>query len=134
MTHGGFRIEMSVRDYELDMEGVVNNAVYQNYLEHARHEYLKSMGIDFAAMVENKIHMVLTRIELDFKWPLTSGDKFVVELKPYRVSPVRIGFHQNIYRLPDHKLILKALAIGTAINKNGRPSLPKELQKMLHDF
>ena len=85
MTHGGFRIEMSVRDYELDMEGVVNNAVYQNYLEHARHEYLKSMGIDFAAMVENKIHMVLTRIELDFKWPLTSGDKFVVELKPYRV-------------------------------------------------
>ena len=134
MTHGGFRIEMSVRDYELDMEGVVNNAVYQNYLEHARHEYLKSMGIDFAAMVENKIHMVLTRIELDFKWPLTSGDRFVVELKPYRVSPVRIGFHQNIYRLPDHKLILKALAIGTAINNNGRPSLPKELQKMLHDF
>ncbi|HPX61649.1 MAG TPA: thioesterase family protein [Deltaproteobacteria bacterium] len=134
MTHGGFRIEMSVRDYELDMEGVVNNAVYQNYLEHARHEYLKSMGIDFAAMVENKIHMVLTRIELDFKWPLTSGDRFVVELKPYRVSPVRIGFHQNIYRLPDHKLILRALAIGTAINKNGRPSLPKELQKMLHDF
>ena len=134
MTHGGFRIEMSVRYYELDMEGVVNNAVYQNYLEHARHEYLKSMGIDFAAMVENKIHMVLTRIELDFKWPLTSGDRFVVELKPYRVSPVRIGFHQNIYRLPDHKLILKALAIGTAINKNGRPSLPKELQKMLHDF
>jgi len=134
MTHGGFRIEMSVRDYELDMEGVVNNAVYQNYLEHARHEYLKSMGIDFAAMVENKIHMVLTRIELDFKWPLTSGDRFVVELKPYRVSPVRIGFHQNIYRLPDHKLILRALAIGTAINKNGRPSLPKELQKLLHDF
>ncbi len=98
MTHneGWYKLELSVRDYEVDMEGVVNNAVYQNYLEHARHEYLKSIGINFAAMVEQGINMVLTRIELDYKWPLTSGDSFVIELKPFKISPVRVGF------IPEH--------------------------------
>jgi acyl-ACP thioesterase len=33
-----FRLEFSVRDYECDLQGVVNNAVYQHYLEYARHE------------------------------------------------------------------------------------------------
>ena len=32
-----FRHEMKVRDYECDIQGVVNNANYQHYLEHARH-------------------------------------------------------------------------------------------------
>jgi acyl-CoA thioester hydrolase len=131
MDHEWFKLEMSVRDYEVDMEGVVNNAVYQNYLEHVRHEYLKSIGIDFAQMVSQGINMVLTRIELDYKWPLVSGDRFLIELKPIRISQVRIGFHQNIYRLPDLKPILKALAIGTALNAKGRPSLPVELKKAL---
>ncbi|NSW95739.1 MAG: acyl-CoA thioesterase, partial [Bacteroidales bacterium] len=35
-----FRLEFTVRDYECDLQGVVNNANYQHYLEHARHEYL----------------------------------------------------------------------------------------------
>ncbi len=131
MGHEWFKIEMTVRDYEVDMEGVVNNAVYQNYLEHARHEYLKSIGIDFAQMVSQGINMVLTRIELDYKWPLISGDSFVIELKPIRISKVRIGFHQNIFRQPDRKPILKALAIGTALNSKGRPCLPVELQNAL---
>ncbi len=40
-------LEFSVRDYECDVQGVVNNANYQHYLEHARHEFLLSKGISF---------------------------------------------------------------------------------------
>jgi acyl-CoA thioester hydrolase len=126
-----FALEMAVRDYECDLQGVVNNAVYQNYLEHARHEYLKSIGIDFAALAAQGVNLVVTRVEIDYKASLTSGDKFVVEVRPERLSPVRIGFCQDIYRLPDRKVAIKALVTGTALNAKGRPQLPEELKNIL---
>jgi acyl-CoA thioester hydrolase len=125
-----FTLEMAVRDYECDLQGVVNNAVYQNYLEHARHEYLKQIGIDFAALAAQGINLVVTRVEIDYKVSLTSGDRFVVEVRPERVSPVRIGFRQDIYRLPDRKPVVKALVTGTALNAKGRPQLPRELAEI----
>jgi len=99
MEQDCFSLEMAVRDYECDLQGVVNNAVYQNYLEHARHEYLKSINIDFAALAAQGINLVVTRIELDYKTSLTSGDRFLVEVRLERISPVRIGFRQDIKRL-----------------------------------
>ncbi|OGC05008.1 thioesterase [candidate division WOR-1 bacterium RIFOXYA12_FULL_43_27] len=116
-----FKIELSVRDYECDLQGIVNNAVYQNYLEHARHEYLKSIGLDFAECTRKGINLVVVRIELDYKFPLKSGDRFVVGLNFEKESPVRFVFYQDIYRLPDEKLILKGKVTGTALNEKGRP-------------
>jgi acyl-CoA thioester hydrolase len=126
-----FTLEMAVRDYECDLQGVVNNAVYQNYLEHARHEYLKSIGIDFAALAAEGINLVVTRVEIDYKHSLTSGDRFVVEVRPERLSPVRIGFRQDIYLLPERKMVIKALVTGTALNAKGRPQLPEALKEKL---
>ena len=131
MEQACFTLEMAVRDYECDLQGVVNNAVYQNYLEHARHEYLKSVGIDFAAMAAQGINLVVTRVEIDYKTSLTSGNRFLVEVRPERVSPVRIGFRQDIYLLPDRKAVVKALVTGTALNAKGRPQLPAALKEIL---
>jgi hypothetical protein len=47
-----FKLSMKVRDYECDLQGVVNNANYQHYLEHTRHEFLESLGENFGAMHE----------------------------------------------------------------------------------
>lgn len=126
-----FALEMAVRDYECDLQGVVNNAVYQNYLEHARHEYLKSIGIDFAALTAQGINLVVTRVEIDYRFPLKSGDRFIVEVWPARISQVRISFRQEIHRLPDRKEVIRAVVTGTALNARWRPQLPKELRDIL---
>jgi len=131
MEQSSFSLEMAVRDYECDLQGVVNNAVYQNYLEHARHEYLKAIGIDFAALAARGINLVVTRVEIDYRFSLASGDRFVVEVRPERISKVRIGFRQDIRRLPDGREVVNALVVGTALNSRGRPQLPKELDEAL---
>ncbi len=131
MAEPGFRLEFLVRDYECDLQGVVNNAVYQNYLEHARHEFIKSLGLDFAELARQQINLVVVRAELDYKKPLSSGDSFWVNTRVERISPLRFAFLQDIYRLPDDELILQGKIIGTALNQRGRPKLPPQLAERL---
>jgi acyl-CoA thioester hydrolase len=68
---------------------------------------------------------------MDFLYPLRSGDKFFVGLNTERISRLRFGFRQDIYRLPDEKPILAAKVVGTALNDKGRPRLPKEIEELL---
>jgi len=126
-----FNLEFTVRDYECDLAGMVNNASHLNYIEHARHEFLRSKGIDFAGLTREGIYLVVIRIELDYLYSLRSGDRFFVGTNLERVSRLRIGFLQDIYRLADEKPVLKAKVIGTAVNEKGRPTLPKELESIL---
>lgn len=131
MDSYAFTHEMAVRDYECDLQGIVNNGVYQNYLEHVRHLYLKALGLDFARYARQGINLVVVRAELDYRYPLTSGDRFRVGLNLVRQSRLRFAFHQDIHRLPDGRPVLNAKVIGTALDKRGRPSLLPELDALL---
>ena len=124
-------IELKVRDYECDMDHVVNNAVYLNYLEHARHEFLRGLGIKFGDLSKRGISLVVTRIEADFKASLTSGDSFVVRTELQRKGRLRLQFIQHIYRAPDNRLMLSAVVTGTALNERGRPEISSELESAL---
>ncbi len=125
-----YKLDFKVRDYECDLQGVVNNSVYQNYLEHTRHEFLLSVGIDFAELTRQKINLVVVRAEIDYKIPLTSGDNFWVGLNLERSSKLRFDFLQDIYRTADEKLMLKAKITGTGVNERGRPFLPESLDSI----
>lgn len=126
-------IEFQVRDYECDMQGVVNNGVYQNYLEHARHEFLQSCGINFAETVKAGINLVVIRAELDYKNSLVSGDRFVVRSRIRQTSRLKFQFEQDIYRLPDETMMLSACITGTSVNAAGKPFVPEFLNQLFFD-
>ncbi|MDI3527246.1 MAG: acyl-CoA thioester hydrolase [Tenuifilum sp.] len=115
-----FELEFEVRDYECDLQGIVNNARYLNYLEHTRHKFLLSKGIDFAKLHTEGIDLVVSRIEIDYKYSLTSGDKFIVRLNAYKEGFLRMIFEQEVVKLPEQKTAVKAKVIGVGL-KNGRP-------------
>ena len=130
MTQEIFSHEFMVRDYECDLQGVVNNANYQHYLEHARHEYLISKGVSFADLHDEGLDLIVTRVEIDYKSPLRSRDRFVVRLTAGREGNVRFVFFQEIYRMPDEKLVVKAKVTGVA-TRGGRPVSPSLLIEKL---
>lgn len=123
-----YRLPFKVRDYECDLQGIVNNSVYQNYLEHARHEYLLSRNISFSELAQRGINLVVTRVELDFKYPLRSGDEFYVTVAIERISRLRSMFAQYIYRAADQRQILVGNVHWTAMDNRGRPFFPEELE------
>lgn len=125
-----YRLEFIVRDYECDLQAVVNNANYQHYLEHARHEFLLSKGISFVKLHEEGIDLIVTKVEIDYKYPLRSRDKFIVSVSIQREGNARLVFNQDIYRLPDEKHIVHAKVTGVA-TKNGRPIPPGKLVDQL---
>jgi acyl-CoA thioester hydrolase len=125
-----YGVEFIVRDYECDIQGVVNNANYQHYLEHARHEYLISKGINFADLHNEGTDLIVTRVEIDYKYPLRSRDRFIVKIEIRREGNARLVFIQDIYRLPDNKLIVKARVTGVA-TKKGRPVPPGRVAELL---
>lgn len=126
-----FQCRMAVRDYECDMQGVVNNSVYQNYLVHARHEFLKHKGLDFADLTRRGTIVVVVRAELDYLLSLRSGDVFDVSVEPVRISAIRLGFQQHIIHEGSRRVMLKALIVTTAVNERGRPWFPAELEQLL---
>ena len=127
------RLSFKVRDYECDLQGVVNNAVYQNYLEHARHEFLQERGINLAAMTARGIHLIVIRAELDYRRSLKSGDEFTVCSNVQRQTRLRFEFLQDIFRSSDQQLMLQARIIGTSLNENGRPFVAEDLNQLFSD-
>lgn len=122
-----YELTLKVRDYECDLQGIVNNANYQHYLEHARHEFLLSLGISFAKLHEQGIDPVVARINMAFKTPLKSGDQYTCCLN-LKKEGIKYVFYQEIFRTADRKLVVKAV-VETVFLVNGRLTDYKDFEQ-----
>ena len=93
-----FNLDMKVRDYECDLQGVVNNANDQHYMEHTRHEFLESLGANFGQMHEDGLDAFVTKVTISYKKSLRSGDSFRSAIRCSMRAP-KLIFHQDILHL-----------------------------------
>ena len=126
-------LELEVRDYELDLQSIVNNAVYQNYLEHGRHKLVQAMGLDFSALHQQGIDPVVVRAEIDYKQSLRSLDTFVIRSRVEVQGKLRFIFIQEIFRPRDNAIIVQA-RITAATLRQGRPGPCTEIHQALEKF
>ena len=115
-----FETRMEVRDYECDIEGIVNNANYLHYAEHTRHLFLRSLGVSFAKLHEQGIDAVVARMNLQYKVPLRCDDEFISRLALSKEG-IKYVFHQDIYRASDEQLCFRG-KIELVCLVNGRLS------------
>ncbi len=115
-----YELKMKVRDYECDLQGIVNNANYQHYIEHTRHEFLESIGVSFAKLHDEGIDPVVARLTMAFKTPLKSGDEFISKLY-IKKDGIKYLFFQDIFRASDMKLVLKSTVESVCV-VNGKLS------------
>ena len=125
-----YELEFKVRDYECDIQGIVNNAVYQNYLEHTRHEFLLENSVSFDLLHQQGVDAVVARIEMAFKTPLKSGDEFISKLYVVKEG-IKYVFHQTIFRKSDFKVCLKAKVETVVVIQGKLSASHPQLEKLL---
>jgi len=125
-----YELELKVRDYECDIQGVVNNSVYQNYLEHTRHEFLEANGISFAELHNRGIDAMVSNVEIAYKTPLRPGDSFISKLFVSKEG-VRYIFNQVIYRKSDNKLAVKGKVHAVVVIDGKLASVLSEFDELV---
>ena len=115
-----FEMEMRVRDYEVDCQGIVNNAIYLHYMEHTRHEFCRRAGCSFPEMHARGIDPVLRSVNIEYRRSLGLGQDFVSCIN-IRREGARFIFEQDIYDLPGRRLAATA-EVTVVCTENGRLS------------
>ena len=127
-----FETRMMVRDYECDIEGIVNNANYLHYTEHTRHLFLKECGLSFAEMHRKGIDAVVARMNLKFKTPLQCDDEFISRLA-LKKDGIKYVFTQDIFRASDGKLCCRGV-IDIVCLVNGRLASSDEYDRAFEKY
>jgi acyl-CoA thioester hydrolase len=73
-----FSVPVTVRGYETDVQGHLNQSVYLNYAEHARWSLLKAAGISQSGLIGRGVGPVALETTLRYRRELVAGDEVEV--------------------------------------------------------
>ena len=127
-----FETRIAVRDYECDIQGIVNNANYMHYTEHTRHLFLRQLGLSFADLHRRGIDAVAARMNMQFKIPLR-GEDIAISRMALRKEGLRYVFTHHIFRESDERLCFRSdVEIVTVVD--GKLSMCDELDKAFERY
>jgi len=122
------KCKLTVRTYECDSYGHVNNANYLNYLEYARYELLRDVGFDYKAMIKAGYGIYVARVEIDYKKPAVADDELLIESQPIKKGAVSGIIAQEIKRGDD--ILVEAKVTWAFVDSKGQPTkIPAELDR-----
>ena len=126
--------EFPVRVYyeDTDMAGIVYHANYLKFIERARSEWVKGMGVDQNALREHEgVVFVIRRIEADFRASARFDDELVVHTKVQSVGGVRLVLNQEVQRAGEALFTAEVTLVSMTLD--GQPTrLPQELRRKVH--
>lgn len=122
-----FSLDFLVRDYECDLQGRVNNAIYIHYAEHARHEFVKTYDIHLNQLNQQGYQFVVIAHDIHYRASLGSGCQFSIELMCEQLTPYRARFYQKFLLYPKQTLTTSLITTLACVNQQGQPiPFPKE--------
>lgn len=121
-----YTAKLTVRSYELDAYNHVNNAIYLEYLEYARMEYLRAIGFDYNAFVQAGYALFISRVDIRYRVPAVLFDELSIEVFPVKTGKVSGTFRQEI-RNQRGELCAEAEVSWGCVDRTGKPSkIPPE--------
>jgi acyl-CoA thioester hydrolase len=113
--------KISVRSYELDSYNHVNNAVYLEYLEYARMEYLRAIGFDYPGLYDAGYYLYVTHIDIHYRGSARLFDELSIEVEPIKLGKLSGTFKQTITNQRG-ELCAEAEVSWGCVDTTGRPA------------
>ena len=119
---------------DTDIGGVVYYANYFKFMERARSEMLRVLGIDQAKMLDynnsDDVSFVVRHAEVEFKAPARFDDSLIVTTEILKVGGASIVMKQNI--LNENKILIESIIKAAVIGENGKAKrMPKSILSKL---
>jgi len=113
--------EFTLRVYyeDTDLAGLVYYANYLKFIERARSEYVRELGIDQAAMKSDGRVFAVSRVEADYIQPAKYDDLLVVRTTITRKTAARLTLKQEVMR--DGARLFEAIVTIVCLDETGRP-------------
>ncbi|MCD1625948.1 MAG: tol-pal system-associated acyl-CoA thioesterase [Paracoccaceae bacterium] len=116
---------------DTDMAGIVYYANYLRYIERARSDWVRGLGIDQNAMKAQGFVFAVRRVEADYLMPARLDDELVVETEVLQVTGARLVMDQVVRRGKDR--LFHAIVTVVVITESGQPArMPANIRQMLH--
>ena len=123
-----WRSTLTVRSYELDSFGHVNNGTYAKYLEAARGDYLRQIDVDFEDFKAWKKFPVIAKLMIEYKSPAFLFDTLHINGKVENLGKSSVNFSYEILK-DDGSLVAIAETLMVFVNEKGRPCyMPEEVR------
>jgi YbgC/YbaW family acyl-CoA thioester hydrolase len=116
--------KMKVRSYELDAYGHVNHAVFLNYYEQARGEYLEQAGLSFGSLWDDGFVFVIVRAEVDYIKPLAMSDQIEISGEIEEIGNTSVTLRQEIYKIPERELISRGRFTAVFLDRRTQEPAP----------
>ncbi len=128
MTH---RLDIRVYYEDTDMAGIVYYANYLRYIERARSDWVRGLGIDQRAMKEEGQVFVVRRVEADYLASAHLDDELVVETEVVQVTGARLVMDQVVKR--GNEALFHAIVTVVVVNDGGQVArMPANIRQLLH--
>jgi acyl-CoA thioester hydrolase len=116
-----------VRYAETDRMGLLHHANYLVYFEQARTELLRSHGLSYKDLEDQGYLLVLTKIEVRYRWPARYDDILTIKTTVMRTTTVRIDHRYEVFC--EGRLLAEGTSTLACVDREGRPqALPEYLR------
>ncbi|MEU2084516.1 thioesterase family protein [Streptomyces albus] len=122
-TGGPFTVPVTVRGYETDVQGHLNQAVYLQYAEHARWSVLHAAGIEQQHLLAERVGPVVLEQTVRYRRELRAGDEVTVSCAFEWGEGKVFHVHQEI-RTTDGTLAAEVTGVGGVIDLDARRLMP----------
>ncbi|MFF7733940.1 thioesterase family protein [Streptomyces sp. NPDC007984] len=118
-----FSVPVTVRGYETDVQGHLNQAVYLNYAEHARWSLLHAAGISQSALIGSGVGPVALETTIRYRRELLAGDEVEVTCAFAWDGGKTFRIEQNVVKA-DGTVAAEITAVGGILDLEKRRLVP----------